>query len=248
MSHGLVRGWGCLSQVEADLRRAVARQTWRLSQAWAGRVTLCLLLAAFVVGVLGVLRSSWTDNHLIVETIAVLAGITGVYAERRAAALERRRAAVKAVRKELEDNIDLLESDRRFEPQNHESPEPRMYPRLDLAAVDSCLAQGALVQDGDHARAVALNKWRDKADTFNRGLNLTEILFYGLHFAASESPRMMIAVDEELQSRRQDMTAETRVIRDLLLSRRENSSDNTKRRFTMRPTLGRGSLAEKPRP
>lgn len=190
-----------------------------MSRVWAGRVTLALLIGAFIVGITGmIVQTGRTDYHLIVESVAVLAGITGVYAERRAAAAERRQAAVRAVQKELDNNIELLERDVRFTPQDRVKPEPRLYPRVDVTAVEACLAQGALMDDEDAPRAQALDRWREQAETFNRGLNLTELLFYGLHLAAPDAGQVMVRVDDELQARRSEMATETRSTRDLLRS------------------------------
>jgi hypothetical protein len=185
----------------------------RLVRVWSGRATLALLVAAFMVGLGGLIGDSdYTDYHLIVETLAVAAGITGVYAERRAAAVERRQVAVRAVQKELEDNIRLLRDDSRFQLAAGAVPGPRLYPRIGVNATDTSLAQDALAEDGDGDRAKALSEWREEAETFNRGLDLTELLFYGLQLSTLEHSEVMKRVDKELQGRREQMADETEAV------------------------------------
>ncbi|MFL5833580.1 MAG: hypothetical protein ACJ76B_06340 [Solirubrobacterales bacterium] len=173
-------------------------------------MTLGLLIGALLVGLLGIFgESHYRDYHLIVESLAVAAGITGVFAERRAAAVERQQVAVGAVRKELEDNIYLLQDDSRFQLAPGAVPGPRLYPRIGISATDACLAQDALAGDGDDNAAGALATWREEAETFNRGLNLTELLFYGLLLSNLNHDGVMERVDSELQTRRRQMVVET---------------------------------------
>jgi hypothetical protein len=191
----------------------------RLVRVWSGRITLALLIGALVVGLLGIFgESHYGDYHLIVESLAVAAGITGVFAERRAAAVERQQIAVGAVHKELEDNIHLLKDDSRFQLAPGAVPGPRLYPRIGVSATDACLAQDALADDVDGNRAGALAVWREEAETFNRGLNLTELLFYGLLLSSLNHEGVMERVDDELQSRRQQMAVETETAQRALAS------------------------------
>lgn len=182
----------------------------RLVRVWSGRMTLALLVGALLVGLLGIFgEAHYDDYHLIVESLAVAAGITGVFAERRAAAVERQQLAVGAVRKELEENIHLLQDDSRFQLAPGAVPGPRLYPRLGVSATDACLAQDALADDVDDHRSGALAVWREEAETFNRGLNLTELLFYGLLLSNLDHESVMKRVDGELQIRREQMAVET---------------------------------------
>jgi len=181
-------------------------------------VTRIVLIGALLVGIAGIVHGGLTDYHVDVETLAVLAALTGIYAERYAAATERRRAAISAVEKELDDNISVLQNDSRFKPQDQEKPEPRLYPRVAVAAAEACLAQGALSDDGDVDRAAALSHWREGADTFNRGVNLMELLFFGLYLITPDEVNVMLRVDEELQARRNKIIDETRAVQDALRS------------------------------
>lgn len=201
-----------------DLKRRSTREAWlpRVTKTWVGRVTGFLLIGAFLIGVAGIVRAGVTDYHLDVETVAVLAALTGVYAERRAAAAERRRTAVKAVQKELDDNVALLGSDARFRPQDKSRPQPHLYPRVSITATETCLAQDALTEDGDADRAATLSAWRERAETFNRGVNLMELLFFGIHLITPEETEIMLRVDDELQTRIAEMIVDTRTVRGLL--------------------------------
>jgi hypothetical protein len=194
------------------------RRPWlpRLHRRSIGWITRAILVCALLVGVVGIIHGDMTDYHVDVETLAVLAALTGIYAERYAAASERRRAAIAAVQKELEDNIVLLQRDPRFMPQDHDRPEPHLYPRVAVAAAEACLAQGALTEDVDVDRARALTHWRDSAETFNRGVNLMELLFFGLHLITPDQSVVMLRVDEELQGQREKMITETQAVHDAL--------------------------------
>jgi hypothetical protein len=197
-----------------------AREGWiPHSETWVGWVTRTALVGAFLVGVAGIVRAGPTDYHLDVETLAVFAALTGVYAERRAAAAERQRAAISAVLKELDDNISVLQNDPRFTPQDSKRPEPRLYPRVEVSAAEACLAQNALADSGDvNGATAALSRWRERAETFNRGVNLMELLFFGLHLITPGEGHVMLRVDEELQAQLSEMISETRAIQDSLLS------------------------------
>jgi hypothetical protein len=213
-----------------DAAHRPMREAWlpRLTKIWVGRVTRFLLIGAFLVGVTGIVRVGVSDYHLDVETLAVLAALTGVYAERRAAAVERRRTAIKAVQKELDDNIVLLGSDARFKPQDKAKPEPHLYPRVSITATEACLAQDALIEEDDAECAATLSSWRERAETFNRGVNLMELLFFGIHLIAPRETDIMLRVDDELQKRITEMIAETRNVRELLnsASQRAQAADD----------------------
>lgn len=74
-------------------------------------VTAASLLAAFVINTIWFVRSSGTGRlEPVVGVLGILAGITGLFAERWAAAQESRDAALDAITAELEANDDLLTS------------------------------------------------------------------------------------------------------------------------------------------
>jgi hypothetical protein len=112
-----------------------------------------------------------------VNTLALLAGITGIFAERWAASRERRHQALEALLREFARNRHVL-ADARFSPKNSPITSPLVYPRLVLSATDMTLVSGAL-----HARADApmfrlLHAWRDTVNEINHRLDLTESLTF----------------------------------------------------------------------
>ena len=110
-----------------------------------------------------------------VQLLGLLGGLTGVLAQRRAAAQERRGLALAALADELSRDAAILE-DPRFTPTG--DPRPRVYPRLPVSAVDVALTSAALGGHGDVELVRRLHVWRDDVTGFNRRLDLTEVLVF----------------------------------------------------------------------
>ncbi|MET7279045.1 hypothetical protein ABZS29_12505 [Kribbella sp. NPDC005582] len=131
-----------------------------------------LLALAFVLGVIWFL---WPDNSRwepAVNSLTLVAGLTGIFVERLTAESERRTEVLRAVGDELRENTRLL-NDERFSPQ---APAIRqVYPRLVVSAVDLALVSGALGLHRDAELVGLLHRWRDTVHLFNRRLDLTEI-------------------------------------------------------------------------
>ncbi|GAB1512619.1 hypothetical protein [Actinophytocola sp. KF-1] len=112
-----------------------------------------------------------------VNTLALLAGITGIFAERWAAERERRLQAVESIRAELAHDVEVLDDDAfRRDPDAYRRR--RVYPRLVVSAVDSAFASGALSRRRDGELIRMLHAWRDTVNTVNRRLDLTESLTF----------------------------------------------------------------------
>ncbi len=112
-----------------------------------------------------------------VNTLALLAGITGIFAERWAAERERRLQAVESIRAELAHDVKVLDDDAfRQDPDGYRRR--RVYPRLVVSAVDSAFASGALSGRRDGELIAMLHAWRDTVNTVNRRLDLTESLTF----------------------------------------------------------------------
>jgi hypothetical protein len=109
-----------------------------------------------------------------VGALGLLAGITGVVAERRAASLERRELALTSVRSELQRNRQVLSH---FVSAGVAVPRREIYPRLYTSAVDDTLSSMALLKR-DEPLALALHAWRDSARTFNQRLTIAELLAF----------------------------------------------------------------------
>jgi hypothetical protein len=135
-------------------------------------VSYGLLGLAFV---LGVIWFFWPDNSRwepAVNSLTLVAGLTGIFVERLTAEAERRTEVLRAVTDELQENTRLL-NDERFSPQ---APTNRqIYPRLVVSAVDAALVSGALGLHRDAELVGLLHRWRDTVHLFNRRLDLTEI-------------------------------------------------------------------------
>jgi hypothetical protein len=140
--------------------------------------TFGALAIALVLGIGWFLRSP-TDQRWepAVNTLALLAGLTGIFAERWAAERERRSQALNSIAIELEHNRELL-GDHAFTPDPDDWGRRRVYPRLVTSAVDSAFASGALIPRLDAELIEQLHRWRATVTAVNRRLDLTESLTF----------------------------------------------------------------------
>jgi len=176
-------------------------------------VTAASLLAACGVNVFWFVRSTGTDRlEPIVGVLGILAGITGLVAERWAAARESRDSALEAIGIELRANRDLLASDA-FGDEPDRPLRRQVFPRLHLSAVDAAFASGALSVARDGEMITELHGWRNQVVRFNSQLALAEILAFtveselvlrdlrdGLHGADGPLARLGRAISD-LQNR-----------------------------------------------
>ncbi|SER90674.1 hypothetical protein [Actinokineospora terrae] len=110
-----------------------------------------------------------------VNTLALLAGMTGIFAERWAAQRERRNQALESIEVELNRNLETLAG----EAFSADGPVGRrLYPRLIQSAVDSAFASGALSPRRDAELIDLLHRWRSSVGSVNRRLELTETLMF----------------------------------------------------------------------
>ncbi|MEU4288135.1 hypothetical protein AB0E63_07920 [Kribbella sp. NPDC026596] len=187
-----------------DARWAVYRRTVVTA------VSYGLLALAFV---LGVIWFFWPENSRwepAVNSLTLVAGLTGIFVERLTAEAERRTEVLRAVADELRENTRLL-SDDRFSPN---TPTTRqVYPRLVVSAVDLALVSGALGLRRDAELVGLLHRWRDTVHLFNRRLDLTEIST----FSNTISPTELAAFHRALH-RENSYFAATREMLDNLLT------------------------------
>lgn len=111
-----------------------------------------------------------------VGVLGMLGGLTGILAERRAAARDRRRVVLATLADELERASAVL-TDPRLTPSGDTGP--RVYPRLPVSAIEAALTSGALTERGDTELLNHLHRWRDEAIGFNRRLEITEMRLLG---------------------------------------------------------------------
>ena len=158
----------------------MTRPTWRTV---VSVVTYGLLGLAFV---LGVIWFFWPGNSRwepAVNSLTLVAGLSGIFVERLTAEAERRTEVLRAVVDELHENTRLLNDDR-FSP---DAPTSRqIYPRLVVSAVDLALVSGALGLHRDADLVGLLHRWRDTVHLFNRRLDLTEISTFSNTISAAE--------------------------------------------------------------
>ncbi|MEV0801836.1 hypothetical protein AB0I34_29350 [Kribbella sp. NPDC050281] len=135
---------------------------------------------------LGVIWFFWPENSRwepAVNSLTLVAGLTGIFVERLTAEAERRTEVLRAVADELQENKRLL-NDERFSPA---TPTTRqVYPRLVVSAVDLALVSGALGLHRDSELVGLLHRWRDTVNLFNRRLDLTEISTFSNSISSEE--------------------------------------------------------------
>ncbi|MFI6425574.1 hypothetical protein [Promicromonospora sp. NPDC050880] len=157
-------------------RRVVA--TWT-SRRWARRrrvtvavVTYALLGVAFVLGILWILGIG-PEWEPWVNSLTLLAGVTGLVVERQNAETERRSEVVGSVGFELQQNRAVVER-RLAGLRTGGARALSVSPRLALSAVDAALASGVLSRSPDRALVEKLHRWREHVQGYNWRRDLTE--------------------------------------------------------------------------
>jgi hypothetical protein len=173
-------------------------------------VTAASLLAAFVINTIWFVASSGTGRlEPVVGVLGILAGITGLFAERWAAAQEARDAALDAIAAELAANAELLTS-AAFGNEPGQSLRRTVYPRLHLSAVDAAFAGGSLSTTRDAELVAALHDWRNQVVRFNAQLALAEMMAFTV-----ESESVLRDLREGLHGEDGPLVRLGRAIRDL---------------------------------
>jgi hypothetical protein len=141
-----------------------------------------------------------------VQMLGLAAGVTGLLAERRAAARERRLQAIASLVDEFRKSAAILD-DPRFAHHTEASARPQVYPRLPVSATDSAMISGALAGRRDAKLLRHLYAWRDDVNGFNRRLDLTELRLFtaGLHGEIGEFERALHSDDGYLNELRRQV-------------------------------------------
>ena len=177
-------------------------------------VTAISLAAAFVINAIWFATSVGTDRlEPVVGVLGILAGITGLVAERWAARQETRDAALDAIGAELEANDDLLSSSAAFSQEPDKPLRRTIYPRLHLSAVDAAFAAGSLSTTRDAGLIAALHAWRNQVVRFNSQLALAEMMAFtvesesvlrdlrdGMHGDGGPLTRLRTSIDDLLRT------------------------------------------------
>jgi hypothetical protein len=153
------------------------------------------LVLAFVFAVAWMMTGNGKMEAAATVT-ALFAAITGVRAERWAAVREHRKRVLDALEQELLGNQESLD-DERFRPLQGLSLRRRVFPRLNLSAVDAALTSGTLETQADAALVTMLYQWRDAVHELNHRLDLTEVYLFS---ADTIEPDELQAFDEALHS------------------------------------------------
>lgn len=156
----------------------------RVAAAWSGRrwarrrrvvvavITYALLGIAFVLGILWILGIG-PEWEPWVNSLTLLAGVTGLVVERQNAETERRSEVVASVAFELRQNRAIVE--RRLAGLRTGGERAlSVSPRLALSAVDAALASGVLSRTPDSPLVGKLHRWREQVQGYNWRRDLTE--------------------------------------------------------------------------
>ncbi|MFC8799394.1 hypothetical protein ACFT2C_16790 [Promicromonospora sp. NPDC057138] len=143
-----------------------------VARATVAIVTYALLAAAFVLGVLWFALPGEPRWEPAVNSLTLVAGMTGLIVERLSSEAERHAQVLAAIRRELERNQAVL-ADNEFARAADDRPRA-VFVRLAVSAVDAALVSGALDRRRDTALVTTLHRWRDTVQGFNRRLDLTE--------------------------------------------------------------------------
>jgi hypothetical protein len=153
------------------------------------------LVLAFILAIVWL----WTgrDGLEAAATVSALfAAIAGVRVERWAGAREQRKRALEALMAELERNKQIIAGER-FQPLHGPSARRRVFPRLNLSAVDAAVISGALESRRDQGLLHVLYQWRDSVRELNHRLDLTEVYLFSADVIQTEE---LEAFDEALHS------------------------------------------------
>ncbi|WP_129786289.1 hypothetical protein [Promicromonospora panici] len=143
-----------------------------VARATVATVTYALLATAFVLGVLWFVLPGEPRWEPAVNSLTLVAGMTGLIVERLSSEAERHAQVLAAIRRELERNQAVL-ADNEFARGAEDRPRA-VFARLAVSAVDAALVSGALDRRRDTTLVTALHRWRDTVQGFNRRLDLTE--------------------------------------------------------------------------
>jgi hypothetical protein len=172
-------------------------------------VTYGLLVLAFV---LGVVWFFWPRNSRwepAVNSLTLVAGLTGIFVERLTAQAERRTAILRAVSDELGENARLL-ADERFT--GDIEIRRRVYPRLVISAVDLALVSDAVTGGRDAELFGLLSRWRFTVHELNRRLDLTELFT----FTDAATPEELAGFQRALQSENSYLNSTRRLLAELI--------------------------------
>jgi hypothetical protein len=134
--------------------------------------TFLVLLTAFLTAVGWLIKSP--DFEPAVTSLALLATIIGLFAERWLTEMERRKSLLHALAHEVYININILWSEP-FLPVEHPPKALTVYPRLFVSVLQTVISSGAFAKESDKELFKLLHDWQQRASEFNQRLEVTEL-------------------------------------------------------------------------
>jgi hypothetical protein len=150
-------------------------------------LTYGLLGVAFVLGVIWFFVPENNRWEPAVNTLTLVAGLTGIFVDRLSREADRRREVLAAVTDELAVNERLL-GDERFSGAGR---------RRQISAVDVALVSGVLAGPRDSELVTLLHRWRDTVHELNRRLDLTEFRTFSESISDEELASYQRALQRE---------------------------------------------------
>lgn len=134
--------------------------------------TFIVLLIAFLTAVVWLFKSP--DFEPAVTSLALLATIIGLFADRWLTEKEKRKSLLHALAHEVYINANILWSET-FSYKEHPSKAPTVYPRLFVSVLQTVISSGAFAQERDKQLFKLLHDWQQRASEFNQRLDITEL-------------------------------------------------------------------------
>jgi hypothetical protein len=136
-------------------------------------ITFFPLLLGFILATVWWTREP-NDFEPLLTALGLLATITGIFGERLASAIEKRRELLRALLNECISNITIL-SDGRFNPNLHKQGRPIVFPRLMMSVTETAIVSGVFAERKDRELFSLLHQWRHTVNEFNHRLDITEL-------------------------------------------------------------------------
>ncbi|MEI2583072.1 hypothetical protein V5G28_031140 [Scytonema sp. PRP1] len=155
-------------------------------------ITFFPLLLGFILATVWWTREP-NDFEPLLTALGLLATITGIFGERLASAIEKRRELLRALLNECISNVTIL-SDGRFNPKLHKQGRPIVFPRLMMSVTETAIVSGVFAERKDRELFSLLHQWRHTVNEFNHRLDITELRTF-----TNLSPQEIHSLYEALQ-------------------------------------------------
>ncbi|BAZ25446.1 hypothetical protein NIES4073_63510 [Kalymmatonema gypsitolerans NIES-4073] len=155
-------------------------------------ITFFPLLLGFILATVWWTREP-NDFEPLLTDLGLLATITGIFGERLASAIEKRRELLRALLNECISNVTIL-SDGRFNPNLHKQGRPIVFPRLMMSVTETAIVSGVFAERKDRELFSLLHQWRHTVNEFNHRLDITELRTF-----TNLSPQEIHSLYEALQ-------------------------------------------------